>query len=93
MRALSAPIVQKPAENRSITSAAVSNASSIPEIDLAEETIDVTPRTMDTDPNQQFSPITQSTSAKAPLDKHDAEHPKAQTQYHSSKQHIDPKLI
>ena len=57
-----APIVQKPAENRSITSAAVSNASSVPEIDLAEETIDVTPRTMDTDPNQQFSPITQSTS-------------------------------
>ena len=54
-----APIVQKPAENRSITSAAVSNASSIPEIDLAEETIDVTPRTMDTDPNQQFSPIAQ----------------------------------
>ena len=57
-----APIVQKPAENRSITSAAVSNASSIPEIDLAEETIDVTPRTMDTDPNQQFSPIAQSRS-------------------------------
>ena len=57
-----APIVQKPAENRSITSAAVSNASSVPEIDLAEETIDVTPRTMDTDPNQQFSPITQSRS-------------------------------
>ena len=50
-----APIVQKPAENRSITSAAVSNASNVPEIDLAEETIDVTPRTMDTDPNQQFS--------------------------------------
>ena len=57
-----APIVQKPAENRSITSAAVSNASSVPEIDLAEETIDVTPRTMDADPNQQFTPITQSRS-------------------------------
>ena len=52
-----APIVQKPAENRSITSAAVSNASSVPEIDLLEDTIDVTPRTMDTDPNQQFSSI------------------------------------
>ena len=50
-----APIVQKPVENRSITSSAVSNASSVPEIDLAEDTIDVTPRTMDTDPNQQFS--------------------------------------
>ena len=57
-----APIVQKPAENRSITSAAVSNASSVPEIDLAEETIDVTPRTMDADPNQQFSPVAQSRS-------------------------------
>ena len=57
-----APIVQKPVENRSITSAAVSNASSIPEIDLAEETIDVTPRTMDADPNQQFSPVAQSRS-------------------------------
>ena len=55
-----APIVQKPAENRSITSAAVSNASSVPEIDLAEETIDVTPRTMDTDANKQFSPTMQS---------------------------------
>ena len=54
-----APIVQKPAENRSITSAAVSNASSVPEVDLAEDTIDVTPRTMDLDPNQQFSSLTQ----------------------------------
>ena len=50
-----APIVQKPAENRSITSTAVSNASSVPEVDLAEDTIDVTPRTMDLDPDQQFS--------------------------------------
>ena len=33
---------------------AVSNASSVPEIDLAEETIDVTPRTMDTDPTTVF---------------------------------------
>ena len=54
-----APIVQKPAENRSITSSAVSNASSVPEVDLAEDTIDVTPRTMDTDPNQQFSSVAQ----------------------------------
>ena len=49
-----APIVQKPAEYRSITSTAVSNASSVPEAELAESTIDVTPRTMDIDPNQQF---------------------------------------
>ena len=54
-----APVVQKPVENRSITSTAVSNASSVPEIDLAEDTIDVTPRTMDLDPNQQFSSLTQ----------------------------------
>ena len=38
-----APIVQKAAENRSITSSAVSNASSVPEVDLADDTIDVTP--------------------------------------------------
>ena len=54
-----APIVQKPAENRSITSSAVSNASNVPEVDLAEDTIDVTPRTMDVDPNQQFSSVAQ----------------------------------
>ena len=52
-----APIVQKPAENRSITSAAVSNASSVPEVDLAEDTIEVTPRIMDADPNQEFSSV------------------------------------
>ena len=50
-----APIAQKPAENRSITSAAVSNASSVPEIDLAEDMIDVTPRSMDTNPEEAFS--------------------------------------
>ena len=50
-----APVVQKPAENKSITSAAVSNASSVPEVDLAEDVIDVTPRTMDPDPRQAFS--------------------------------------
>ena len=54
-----APIVQKSAENRSITSSAVSNASNVPEVDLAEDTIDVTPRTMDVDPNQQFSSVAQ----------------------------------
>ena len=54
-----APIVQKPAENISITSSAVSNASSVPEVDLAEDTIDVSPRIMDTDPNQEFSPLQQ----------------------------------
>ena len=54
-----APIVQKPAENRSITSSAVSNASNVPEVELAEDTIDVTPRTMDVDPNQQFSSVAQ----------------------------------
>ena len=50
-----APIAQKPAENRSITSAAVSNASSVPEIDLSEDMIDVTPRSMDTNPEEAFS--------------------------------------
>ena len=50
-----APVVQKPAENKSVTSTAVSNASTIPEIDLAEDVIDVTPRTMDTDPQASFS--------------------------------------
>ena len=55
-----APIAQRPAENRSITNSAVSNASNIPEVDLAEDIIDVSPRTMDTDPEQQFAPIAQS---------------------------------
>ena len=50
-----APIVQKPAENRSVTSAAVANASAVPEVDLAEDIIDVTPRTMDTNPEEAFS--------------------------------------
>ena len=50
-----APIAQKPAENRSITGAAVSNASNVPEIDLVEDMIDVTPRSMDTNPEQAFS--------------------------------------
>ena len=50
-----APIAQKPAENRSVISAAVSNASSVPEIDLTDDIIDVTPRTMDTNPEEAFS--------------------------------------
>ena len=50
-----APVVQKVAENRSVTSAAVSNASTVPEVDLAEDIIDVTPRTMDTNPEEAFS--------------------------------------
>ena len=50
-----APVVQKVTENRSFTSAAVSNASTVPEVDLAEDIIDVTPRTMDTNPEEAFS--------------------------------------
>ena len=50
-----APVVQKVSENRSVTSAAVSNASTVPEADLAEDIIDVTPRTMDTNPEEAFS--------------------------------------
>ena len=50
-----APIAQKPAENKSVASAAVSNASSVPQIDLTEDIIDVTPRTMDTNPEEAFS--------------------------------------
>ena len=50
-----APVVQKVAENRSVTSAAVSNASTVPEVDLADDIIDVTPRTMDTNPEEAFS--------------------------------------
>ena len=50
-----APIVQKPAENRSVTSAAVSNASAVPEMEMAEDIIDVTPRVMDTNAEEAFS--------------------------------------
>ena len=50
-----APIAQRPVENRSITNTAVSNASNVPDAGLAEDIIDVTPRTMDTDPDQAFS--------------------------------------
>ena len=50
-----APVVVKSAENRSMTTAAVSNASSIPEVEVEEQIIDVTPRSMDGDPNSSFS--------------------------------------
>ena len=50
-----APIVQKPSENKSVTTTAVSNASSVPEPELAETIIDVAPRTMDIDPQSSFS--------------------------------------
>ena len=51
-----APVVQKPSENRSITNPAVSNASSVPEVELADDIIDVSPRTMDANPDAAFSP-------------------------------------
>ena len=50
-----APIVQRTVENRSITTSAVSNASTVPEMDLADDIIDVSPRTMDTNSDQSFS--------------------------------------
>ena len=49
-----APVVVRTAENKSVTTAAVSNASSIPELEV-EEIIDVTPRTMDSNSNSSFS--------------------------------------
>lgn len=53
-----APIAQQSTNNRSITSAAVSNASSIPEIEQSEQVVDITPRAMDTDSNNAFaSPV------------------------------------
>ena len=50
-----APVVTRTAENRSMTSTAVSNASTIPETEVEQEIIDVTPRSMDSDPNASFS--------------------------------------
>ena len=50
-----APVVTKTAENRSMTAAAVSNASNIPESEVEQEIIDVTPRSMDSDPDASFS--------------------------------------
>ena len=50
-----APIVQQSASNRSITSAAVDNASSIPEVEQSQQVVDITPRVMDIDANNAFS--------------------------------------
>ena len=50
-----APIAQQSTANRSITSAAVSNASSVPEVEQSEQVVDITPRVMDTDSNNAFS--------------------------------------
>ena len=50
-----APIVSQTANNRSVVSSAVSNASSIPEVEQTEQVVDVTPRAMDTDANNAFS--------------------------------------
>ena len=50
-----APIAQQSPSNRSITSAAVDNASSIPEVEQIDQVVDVTPRVMDTDANSSFA--------------------------------------
>ena len=50
-----APVVVRTAENKSVTTAAVSNASSMPEVEVEEEIIDVTPRTMDSNSDSSFS--------------------------------------
>ena len=49
-----APIITRSADNRSMTISAVSNASSVPEVEVEEEIIDVSPRSMDTDPGLLF---------------------------------------
>ena len=55
-----APIAQQSTSNRSITSAAVSNASSVPEVEQTDQVVDVTPRVMDTDANNSFASPTES---------------------------------
>ena len=50
-----APIAQQSTSNRSITSAAVSNASSVPEAEQSEQVVDITPRAMDADADNAFS--------------------------------------
>ena len=50
-----APSVVNSADNRSVASAAVANASNVPEIEVDDEIIDVTPRTMDTNSEKSFS--------------------------------------
>ena len=54
-----APIVQRPTENRSITSPAVTDASSVPEVELTEQVVDITPRVMDSDANNAFATPTE----------------------------------
>tara|TARA_B100001121_G_C18442925_1_gene504685 strand:- start:176 stop:637 length:462 start_codon:yes stop_codon:yes gene_type:complete len=49
-----APQLQ-PVQNRSVGNAAVSNASSMPDNDVMDDVIDVTPRVMDSDANNAFS--------------------------------------
>ena len=49
-----APQLQ-PVQNRSVGNAAVSNASSMPDNDVMDDVIDVTPRVMDNDANNAFS--------------------------------------
>ena len=50
-----APIAQQSNNNRSITNAAVSNASSIPEVEQSDQVVDITPRVMDSDGNNAFA--------------------------------------
>ena len=50
-----APIAQQATSNRSITSAAVANASSIPDVEQADQVVDITPRAMDADANNSFA--------------------------------------
>ena len=57
-----APIAQQTSNNRSITSTAVSNASSIPEVEQSEQVIDITPRVMDVDSNNAFASPTEPTT-------------------------------
>ena len=51
-----APQLQ-PVQNRSVGNAAVSNASSMPDNDVMDDVIDVTPRVMDSDANNALSLI------------------------------------
>ncbi len=50
-----APVVTRTSENRTMAASAVANASNIPESEVEEQIIDVTPRIMDTDPDSSFS--------------------------------------
>ena len=53
-----APQLQ-PVQNRSVGNAAVSNASSVPEVELTEQVVDITPRVMDSDANNAFATPTE----------------------------------